>query len=145
MNENEVTISKSQLAFGNYVHYITIASCLIALFAPVLILLFPDANILNPNVIFGAIFDGSKSAQIWEAAGVTFQTGDFWGLFFKNIFTPDGFAYLGIVLGCSVTMWALIPAALIFFKEKQRLYGFISLFVMAVIFLALSGAINMAG
>jgi hypothetical protein len=144
-NDKRPELSKSQLYYGNVVHWITIISCLIVLAAPVFILLFPKANLLNPNLIFDAIFAGKKSAEIWAAAGVPFQTGDFWGLFWGNLFTPDGFATLGVVLGCSVTLWALLPAVWQFFKKKEYFYAGVSASVAALIALAMSGLINMAG
>ena len=138
-------INKSQLYYGKVVHWVIIASCLISLVTPVLILMFPDKNFLNPTKLFDAIFTGKNPSQIWEAAGVPFKPGDFWKLFLKNIFTPDGFATLGLALGCSVTLWGLIPAIAQFIKEKQYYYICVSLFVMALICLAMSGVINMAG
>jgi hypothetical protein len=111
----------------------------------VLILLFPRSNLLNPTRIFDAIFSGKNPAEIWIAAGVPFKSGDFWKLFFGNLLTPDGFATLGLVLGCSVTLWGLIPALWQFLKRKNFYYAGVSLFVMALIALAMSGLINMAG
>jgi hypothetical protein len=138
-------IDKSQLQYGTVYHWITFASCLISLIAPVFILMFPHSNLLNPNLIFNAIFEGYSPAGIWEAAGVPFQAGGFWKLFFANLFTPDGFAAFGVVLGCSVTLWALIPAFWQFMKKKEYFYVCVSLFVMSLVALAMSGLINMAG
>ena len=138
-------VDKSQLYYGKVIHWVTIISCLICLAAPPLILMFPRANLLNPNLIFGAIFEGKKPAEIWEVAGVPFKSGDFWKLFFGNFFTPDGFATFGITLGCSVTLWALIPAVWQFARKKEYLFVCIGVFVMALVSLAMSGLVNMAG
>ena len=138
-------IDKSQLYYGEVVHWITISSCLISLIAPVLILMFSEANLLNPTLIFNSIFEGKRPAEIWEAAGVPFKYGDFWKLFISRFFSPDGFATFGIVLGCSVTLWALIPAVWQFTKKKEYFYVCVSFFVMVMITLAMSGLINMAG
>ena len=138
-------IDKSQRYYGEVVHWVTIVSCLISLLAPVLILMFPNGNLLNPALIFNAIFAGRKPAEIWEAAGVPFKSGGFWKLFLSNLFTPDGFATLGITLGCSVTLWALIPAVWQYFRKKEYFYAGVSVFVMALIALAMSGLVNMAG
>jgi hypothetical protein len=138
-------IDKSQLYYGVVVHWITIISCLIALLTPVFILIFPHSNILNPTLIFDAIFEGKKSAEIWEAAGVPYKSGDFWKLFMGRFFTPDGIAMFGVVLGCSVTLWGLIPALWQFIKKKNFLFVGVSLFVMALITLAMSGLVQMAG
>ena len=138
-------IDKSQVYYGVVVHWITIVSCLIVLIAPVFILMFPNSNLLKPTLIFDAIFEGKRSAEIWEAAGVPFKSGDFWKLFLSNLFTPDGFASLGVTLGCSVTLWGLIPAVWQFIKKREYFYVWVSLFVMALIALAMSGLVNMAG
>ena len=145
MNEKLPEIDKAQLHYGIVVHWVTIVSCLIVLITPVLILLFPEKNLLNPTKIFNAIFEGKKSAEIWEAAGVTFKSCDFWKLFFGSFTSPDGLATFGIILGCSVTLWALIPAVWQYIKKKEFFYVCVSLFVAALIALAMSGLINMAG
>jgi len=138
-------IGKSQLHYGVVAHWVSFASCLIALTAPVLILLFPGHSPSNPNLIFGAIFEGKKPAEIWAAAGVPFEASGFWKLFHDNFFTPDGFATLSVALGCSVTLWALIPALGQFIKNREYFYVCVSLFVMGLIILAMSGLVNMAG
>ena len=138
-------IEKSQIYYGKVVHWTTIISCLISLIAPVLILMFPDKNLLNPTLLYNAIFEGKNPAEIWEAAGLPFRSGDFWKIFTNSFFTPDGFATFGLILGCSVTLWALIPAIWQFIKKKDYFYVCVSLFVAALILLAMSGLVNMAG
>jgi len=107
--------------------------------------MFPHSNLLNPNLVFTAIFEGNNPAGIWEAAGVPFQPGDFWKLFWNNLFTPEGFATFGMVLGCSVAFWALIPAVWQFGKKKEYFYVCVSLFIMSLIALAMSGLVNIGG
>jgi len=149
---------KNRLYYGKTVHWITVVSCLISLITPFFILLFPNKNYLNEAMLFDAIFKGKNPADIWKAAGiqegnlrpvgsveVSFKSGDFWKLFVKNFFTPDGLAAFGVVLGCSVTLWALIPAVLQFIKKKEYFYVCVSVFLMALIALAMSGLVNMAG
>jgi hypothetical protein len=136
---------KSQLYYGKAVHWITVVSCLISFITPFLILLFPHKNYVNEALLFDSIFKGKNPAEIWKAAGVQLKTGDFWKLFIKNFFTPDGFAAFGVALGCSVTLWALIPAVWQFAKKKEYLYVYVSIFIMALIALAMSGIVNMAG
>ena len=138
-------IPKSQLHFGRVYFWITFSSCIISTITPILILLFPHKNILNPNLVFNAIFEGKSPAGVWEAAGVPFQSGDFWKLFIGNFFTPDGFAYFGVALGCSVALWSLIPAIWQFIKKKEYFYVFVSLFIMTLVALAMSGLVSMAG
>jgi len=138
-------VNKSELYYGKAVHRITIVSCLISLITPFFILLFPDRNYLNEAVLFESLLKGKKPAEIWEAAGVPFKSGDFWRLFIKNLFTPDGLAAFGVALGCSVTLWALIPAVWQYAKKKEYFYVCVSVFIMALVALAMSGIVNMAG
>jgi len=138
-------VDKSQLHYGKIVHWITIISCLISLITPFLVLLFPGKNYMNEALLFETILKGKRVAEIWRAAGVPFKSGDFWKLFIKNIFTPDGLAAFGVVLGCSVTLWALIPAVWQFIKKKEYFYVCVSIFIMTLIVLAMSGIVNMAG
>jgi uncharacterized membrane protein len=145
MDDKRPEIDKSQLYYGRTVYWITIASCLVSLLAMVLILVFPGGNMLDTIAAFDAVFSGKKPAEIWNAAGVPFKYGDFWKLFIKGLFTPDGLATFGIALGCSVTLWALIPTVWQFAKKKEYFYVFVSAFIMALIFLAMSGLVNMAG
>ena len=145
MDRELPAIDKSQLYYGKVSHIVAIAACFVSLTAQALILSFPHSNLLNPNLIFGAIFEGKNPAEIWAAAGVSFKHGDFWNLFLGGSFTPDRLAIFGVVLGCSVTLWALIPAFWQFVKKREYFYVCVSLFVISLITLAMSGIINMAG
>ena len=138
-------VDKSQLYYGKTAHRITVVSCLISFITPFLILLFPNKNYVDEALLFDAIFKGKNPAEIWKAAGVPFKSGDFWKLFIKNLFTPDGLAAFGVALGCSVTLWALIPAVWQYAKKKEYFYVCVSVFIMALVALAMSGIVNMAG
>ncbi|MCL2373995.1 MAG: hypothetical protein FWC65_01975 [Treponema sp.] len=138
-------IDKSQLQYGAVYRWIIMASCIISLIAPVFILMFPRSNLLNPHLVFNAIFEGKNPVEVWEAAGVAFQDGEFWRLFFSNIFAPDGFAAFGMILGCSVAFWALMPAVWQFGKKKEYLYVCVSLVIMGLIAIAMSGIANISG
>ena len=144
--DNKIPIvDKSQLYYGIVTHWIIFTSFLISLIAPVFILMFPHINPLNHALLFNAIFEGLSPVEIWDAAGLPFRSGYFWKLFLSNIINPDGFAVLGVALGCSVTLWALIPVLWQFIKKKEYFYVHVSLFVMTLIALAMSGLFNIAG
>jgi len=139
MDEKYPVIEKSQLHFGLVYHWILIITCLISLIAPVFILMNPESSFLDPYAVFNAVFEGRKASEIWDAAGVKFGANGFWKLFIKNIITPDGFAVLGIVAGCSVTLWALIPAVWQFIIKKDFFFVFVSIFIILLIALAMLG------
>jgi len=132
-------IGKSQMYFGLVYHWVIIVSCLVSLITPVFILLFPDSNIMNPNIVFSAVFEGKRASEIWEAAGADFNAVGFWKLLAGNILSPDGFAMFGITLGCSVALWALVPAACRFIAKRNWFYAAVCFFIMALMALAMSG------
>ena len=136
---------RAHVRYGGVMYAIGFISCMIALLAPLLILLFPHSNILNPNLVFGAIFSGQSPAEIWMTAGVDFRQGNFWRLLRDNLFTPDGFAIFGIALGCSSAFLALCTAAWSYAKGKKWFFLGVVLFNQLLMALAMTGLINMAG
>lgn len=133
----------AQVYFGKTMHYFAIIACVMALCAPLVILLFPDRNTLNPNLLFSAIFQGQTPQEIWYTGSVNFQ-GDFWPWFWENIGRPDGFAMFAIVLSSSVTLLALIPATICFFKEKKWFYTMVCCFIILLIAFSMSGILRFA-
>jgi len=131
--------------YGGVMYAIGFITCIIALLAPVLILLFPHSNILNPNLVFSAIFSGQSPAEIWLATGVDFRQGNLWRLMRENIFTPDGFAMFAIALGCGSAFLALCTAAWNYAKGKKWFFLGVVLFNQLLVALAMTGLINMAG
>ena len=132
-------IPRHQIIFGEIIKWTTIASCLIAMIAPVIGLAFPENNILQPNRIFALIFAGNNKDVIWAEAGSGFPGGHF---YLQNMFTGDGFAQFGVALGCSVALWALLPTIISYFKSKEYLCAFVSIFIALIIILAMTGLIS---
>ena len=136
--------NKARSRYGSVMYVIGFTSCMIALIAPVLILAFPQANILNPNLVFGAIFSGLNPSEIWATAGIEFKQGSFWPLLKNNLFTPDGFAMFGIALGCSSALWAFCPTAWSYIKGKKWFFLILAVFIQFLIALAMTGLVNLA-
>ncbi|MDR1625874.1 MAG: hypothetical protein LBT33_04975 [Spirochaetia bacterium] len=132
---------KSHILYANTVHVITIISALMSLFVPIAILLFPDANVLNPNKIFGAIFSGASPREIWEMS----STGSFPGAHFylRHVSSPDAWAMIGINLGCSVGLCGLVPAlAYQLTKERDWLEITAGALLALLILFALAGLLT---
>jgi hypothetical protein len=113
----------------------------VSLFAPIAILLFPEANILNPNKIFGAIFSGANPQEIWKMS----STGSFPGAHFylRHLSAPDAWAMIGINLGCSVGLCGLVPAlAYQLAKERDWLEIIAGILLALLILFALMGILN---
>jgi hypothetical protein len=141
--EPELVLAKSHAVYAQTVHVVTIASALMSLFAPLLILGF-SGNVLNPNRIFAAIFSGAAPAEIWGMS----STGTFPGAHFylRHPGAPDAWAMFAVNLGCSAGLWGLLPAvALQFFKEKNYFEAAAGLLLALLIFFSMAGILTLKG
>jgi uncharacterized membrane protein YfcA len=128
----------SNKVYASMVHWITIVASLLALFVPILILINPANNVLNPNIVFKEIFSGASPSEIWANS----STGGFPGAhyYLSYLFKADSWAQFAINLGCSVGLWALIPTVVIqFFKEKKIFYAVLGTMLLTLIACAMLG------
>jgi hypothetical protein len=140
----EKTIPFSNLVFGNIVYWLAILSAVIALMAPVFMLVDPYNNILNPSVTFGLVLDGAAPAEIWSLS----QTGSFPGahFYFDFIAKADSWAMLAVSLSCSISLWGLIPAIFLqLLKEKNYFNAITGALLALLIFLSMMGVFASAG
>ncbi|MDR3193107.1 MAG: hypothetical protein LBT87_08595 [Treponema sp.] len=126
-------LARSHAVYARTVHVITIISAIVSLFVPILIMAFPEANVLNPNRIFAAIFSGAKPGEIWALS----KAGGFPGahFFLKFPGAPDAWAMFGINLGCSVGLWGLIPAIVIQIKHEKNYFEALAGIVLGLLVL----------
>ena len=131
-------IPASQRVYANVIHWVTLAVSIAALFIPIFVLADSSNNVLNPNMIFGAIFEGTSPSEIWATSSV----GEFPGAHFylQNIFKADSWAMLTVNIGCAVGLFAIVPAVIIqFFKEKSILNACLGCTMAALIVCAVTG------
>lgn len=136
-----IKIPKSHEVYANIVHWVTIISTILALVTPVLVLMFPEQNSLNPNVIFDAIFNGATTDEIWAMS----QTGAFLGghSYLTHPGLMDSWALFAINFGCAVGLFATIPAVIIqVFKEKDYFYAILGVIFIILVFLPMVGIIT---
>lgn len=131
---------RAQIIYGSIVYWITILSCLICMVGPVISVASPDNNVLNPYKLFNAIFEGKDAQTVWQEVGGEFPGGHF---YLKNLTYGDGFTQLGLALGCSVALWALIVVAVAYAREKIYLYAILSLWVAGLVALSMIGIVEM--
>ena len=131
---------RAQIIYGSIVYWITILSCLICMVGPVISVASPDNNVLNPYKLFNAIFEGKDAQTIWQEVGGEFPGGHF---YLKNLTYGDGFTQLGLALGCSVALWALIVVAVAYARERIYIYAILSLWVAGLVALSMIGVVEM--
>lgn len=137
-HQDNFCIPSSQLIYGSVVYWVTIIAAMISAAGPTLAMLRPDKTIMNPHLLFAAIWKGEKVDTIWELAAGGFPGGHF---YLEHFFAGDGFTQFGIVLGSSAALWGLLAASYFFIHEKSYGYFFASLFISAIIIFAMLGVI----
>ena len=138
--EETPKMPRAQTIYGSIVYWVTILSCLICMVGPVISVASPDNNVLNPYKLFSAIFEGKDAQTVWQEVGGEFPGGHF---YLKNLTYGDGFTQLGLALGCSVALWALIVVAFAYATERIHLYTILSLWVAGLVALSMIGVVGM--
>jgi uncharacterized membrane protein YfcA len=134
----KLSIPASQTAYANVIHWVTLSVSIAALFVPIFVLVNPANNVLNPNRIFGAIFNGASPEAIWA----TSISGAFPGTHFylSNITKADSWAMMTVNIGCAVGLLAVLPAVLIqLLKEKNKLNAALGVAMAGLIICAMTG------
>jgi len=141
---SEFDIPGSQKIFGNTVYWVAIAATVGALIVPVFILACPSNNVLNPALVFRAIFEGAAPAEIWAHSA----SGEFPGAhFYLDYLTKaDSWGMIFCAIGISYGIIGLVPAVLYqAFKEKDWFCAILGSIIIVLIFLSLIGVLSVAG
>jgi hypothetical protein len=140
MNANETPkMPKAQIVYGGIVYWITILSCILCMIGPVISVAAPENNVLNPYKLFNAIFEGKDAQTIWREVGGEFPGGHF---YLKNLKLGDGFTQLGLAMGCSVALWALIASAIAYASERNYFYTVLAIWVAGLVALSMVGIVG---
>jgi hypothetical protein len=134
--EQRHRIPVEQIIYGDTVYWVTIVAAIICMIGPFISMMDVDNNVLNPHYLFAAIFEGKDPETIWKEVGNGFPGGHFW---YDQFGAGDGFTQFGLVLGCSVALWALLAAAVVYLRKRIILYTLLSLWVAAMVALSAVG------
>ena len=139
--ERTVPQGKGSYVFAGVIHWVTISAGVAALFLPLLILIRPEHNLLNPNIALQRIFDGASLPEVWAMS----QAGSFPGARTCQLAWGDSWAMLLLQAGCAASLFALIPAAVYHIvKEKDWFCGILELTLSLLIALSAAGVLNIA-
>ncbi|MEZ4358179.1 MAG: hypothetical protein R2876_06095 [Eubacteriales bacterium] len=134
-------VPTSNIAYANVIHWGTIFFTVLALFAPLFMLIDQSSNLLNPSLVFGAIFNGTSVSEIWKLS----TTGSFPGAHFylNYIGLAESWGQIAICGGCAIGLFALAPTILIqVFKEKSYVQAFLGLIFFALILFSAIGVLS---
>jgi len=133
-------IQQSQVIFGDIVYWLTITAAIICMIGPVMAFASMDGNILNPHYLFANIWSGMGPEAIMETAGEVDAGGHYW---VNNLAAGDGFTQLGLVIGCSVAIPAMLAAAIVYvFKERSLGWALGALWIVGLVTISVLGIIS---
>ena len=101
-------IQLSQIVFGDIIYWLTVTAAIFCMVGPVLAFLSMDSNVLNPHHLFANIWSGMEPGAIWAAAGEANGGEHQW---IYSLTAGDGIIQLGLIIGCSVALPAMLAAA----------------------------------
>ena len=87
-----------QIVYGRVIFWLCVVAASINVIGPLLSVTFPDNNLMDPQRLFTAIWQGNNPQDVWLQVGGGFPGGHFW---VRNLDTGDGLTQLGIVIGCA--------------------------------------------
>ena len=128
-------VPRPQLVYAAVIYWLCIVAALICTVAPVLAIVFPSSNFLDPHYLFYSIWQGSPPSEIWEEMSRGFPGAHFW---VGRLGHPDALIQLGLVIGCCSAAAALLTAALAFLREKPRRIGWTVVALAIVVQVTLS-------
>jgi len=137
--EEAPKMPRAQIVYGEVIYWVTVVSCIICMGGPVIAMLAPENNVLNPHYLFAAIFEGKSAETVWQEVGGGFPGGHF---YLRNLTSGDGFTQLGLALGCSCALWALLAAAFSYLSARIYLYGILALWVAMLVSLSMIGIVG---
>ena len=105
--------------YGDIVYWITIVATFVVLIGSVMTFVTTN-NYIDPNYMLSAIWEGKNVEEIWIGA-VGAQPDGHWYL--PQITTGNGLTAAGIALGVFSVIPGIIGAAVLLFKQGERLFG----------------------
>ena len=137
------SIPKSQKIFGSSIYWVMIFAAVGAFFTPIFILANPSNNVLNPNMVFGAIFAGATPAEVWAySVSGTFPGAHF---YLSYMTKADSWAMIFTVIGCGFGLFGLIPAMVYQVREKDWFCAILCIIITILIFLSVIGVLIING
>ncbi len=130
-------VSLPQIVYGELIYWFSIIAAIICTIGPVIVMAFPDNNVMNPHYLFSTIWESKSIEAVWQEVW-EFPGGHFW---LHNLTTGDGFTQFGLMVGCASAFPALVGTAIAYLREKPRAYGWalISLWVALLVILSALG------
>ena len=129
--EDRPVAPRAGVVYGDMIYWITVAATVVVIIGS-LLTITTTYNYIDPNYLLSAIWQGKTVEEIWVGA-VGAQPDGHWYL--GQLLTGNGLTAAGIALGVFSVIPGIIGAAVVLFKEKERLYGALAV-IAAIITMA---------
>jgi hypothetical protein len=107
------------VVYGDIIYWGTIAATVIVLIGSIMTFVAPE-SFIDPAYLLSAIWEGKTVDEIW--LGATGATPDgHWYL--SHLESGNGITTAGIALGVFSVTPAILGAAFVLFRKKQKLFG----------------------
>ena len=118
-NNDRPVVPFAGIVYGDIIYWITIVATGVVLIGSVITFVTTD-NYIDATYLLSSIWQGKNVEQIWVGA-VGAQPNGHWYL--SRLSTGSGLTAAGIALGVASVIPAIIGAAYILLRERQRLFG----------------------
>jgi hypothetical protein len=142
-DKNQIQQPLPNRVYGSIIYWFSIVSAVICTIAPILSMTYPERNILAPQHLFKAIWEGASPEAIWQMTVGGFPGGHFW---LNNLTYGDGIIQFGIVLGSFCAAIGLVATAIAYVRHKPGKYfwALLSFLICVLIVLAAAGIYQQA-
>jgi hypothetical protein len=140
--EEKPKIPITGVVIGDIIYWVCIAAAFIAMIGPVVSILYPDNNVLNPYNIFSLVWEGKNSNEIWAAMTPEgkYPGPHFW---IHNLSKGDGITQFGVWLACACSLPAVFVGGIIYIFKKSVIYLIICWWVAFMIMFSMLGILSM--
>lgn len=121
------------VVYGDTVYWGTIAAAILTLVGQVVNFVSQN-NHIAPSYLLSAIWQGKDVDNIWGTAVGAAPDGHW---YMGHLTAGDGLTTAGIALGVFVVVPAIIAAAVVLFKQRERLFGAMALIAAAITVVAM--------
>ena len=122
-NNDAPLVPLSGIVYGDIIYWGTIAGTVVTLIGCIIIFT-TTMNYVDPAHILAAVWQGQSIEEIWKVSGGTVPN-DHWYL--SQLETGNGITMLGIAIGVFSVTPGIIGAAIVLFREKEPVFGWLAI------------------
>jgi hypothetical protein len=129
-NAGKIKQGLPERVYGATVYGLSVIAAMICTLAPILVIALPGRNLMDPHLLFSAIWAGEKPSAIWKSLGGHLPAVHFW---VHELGNGDSLIQLGLEIGCCSAGVGLLAASIVHLAKSPRSVGWaLAAFCIAV-------------